>query len=92
MELCDNAIKMGYLDEDKFWEVPVAAVNVFPSKVNEGCFHKMINEFYMEFLKRPTYLFTHLLKTVRSKYRLQILFTNLKAGTRISTSEQLWGG
>lgn len=93
MELWDEAIKSGYLNEDEYWEVPVAAVNVYPSYIKEKELTKMIDDFYKEFIKRPSYLTSQLLKTVKSEYRLRILLANLKAGTSLRTSlKQLWGG
>ncbi len=93
MELWDEAIKSGYLNEDEYWDMPVPAVNIYPSRVNEKELTKMIDEFYKEFIKRPSYLASQLLKTVKSEYRLKIILANLRAGTSLRASlKQLWGG
>ncbi|HID60735.1 MAG TPA: radical SAM protein, partial [Hadesarchaea archaeon] len=93
IELWDNAIKSGYLNEDRFWKAPVAAVNVYPSHLKEEELTRMIDGFYRKFLKRPSYLASQLLKTLKSGYRLRILLANLRAGTSLrKTLGQLWGG
>ena len=91
MELWNTAIKSGYLDEDEYWDVPVAAVKIFPSQLKEEELTEMIDGFYKEFIKRPNFLFSQLLKTMKSEYRLRILLANLRAGTGISSLKQLWG-
>lgn len=93
MQLWDEAIKSGYLDEDRYWDVAVPAVNVFPSRVKERELTTMIDGFYKEYINRPSYLASQLLKTVKSEYRLRILLANLMAGTSLRASlKQLWGG
>ncbi len=91
MEFWNTAIKEGYLDEERYWDDPVPAVNVFPSMLKEAELTKMVDDFYKEFIKRPNFLFSQLLKTVRSEYRLRILLANLGAGTGVSSIKQLWG-
>ena len=93
MELWDEAVKSGYLDEEKHWEAPVAAVDVYPSYLKGKELGEMIDDFYKRFIKRPSYLISQLLKTVKSEYRLRILLANLRAGTGLRASlAQLWGG
>ncbi len=93
IELWNEAIKSGYMNEDRYWETPVAAVNVYPSYLKEGELTGMIDGFYKEFIKRPSYLASQLLKTVKSEYRLRIVLANLRAGINLrKTLKQLWGG
>ncbi|MDI6883828.1 MAG: hypothetical protein QMD00_01625 [Hadesarchaea archaeon] len=42
---------------------------------------EMIRDFYSKFVMRPPFLIHQLLKTLKSRYRLRIFMTNLKAGT-----------
>lgn len=93
MDLWDEAVKNGYLDEEKNWEGAIAAVNVYPSHLKEEELCRMIDNFYMKFIKRPTFLLFQLLKTVKSKHRLKIIVTNLRAGTNFrSIFRQLTSG
>ena len=93
MDLWDTAVRKGHLDEEKYWEDAVAAINVFPSHLKEEELCGMIDRFYAEFIKRPTFLVLQLLKTVRSKYRLKILLANLRARTSFrATFRQLTSG
>lgn len=92
-DLWNTAIKEGYLDKEKYWDRDVAAVSVFPSQVREDELRKMINGFYTEFIKRPRFLVTQILKSIKSEYRLKIFLSNMKAGTSIRAAiKQLQGG
>ncbi len=93
MDLWDTAVREGYLNEEKYWEDAVTAINVFPSHLKEAELCGMIDRFYAEFIKRPTFWIPQILKTVRSKYRMKILLANLKARTSLRTTiRQLTGG
>ncbi len=93
MDLWNAAVREGHLDEEKHWDEAIAAVNVFPSHLKEKDLCRMIDRFYAEFIKRPTFLVPQLLKTVRSKYRLKIILANLRARTSFrATFRQLTGG
>jgi radical SAM superfamily enzyme YgiQ (UPF0313 family) len=81
MELWDEAIKKGYLNEDKCWEIEIPAISVYPSVLSAPEIFKMINNFYIKFVKRPDFIFLQLLKTIKSKHRLKIIMANLRAGT-----------
>lgn len=93
MDLWNTAAREGHLDEERCWEEAIAAVGVYPSHLKEQELCTMIDHFYAEFIKRPTFLALQLLKTVRSKYRLKIILANLRAGTSFRTTfRQLTGG
>ena len=93
MDLWDMAVREGHLDEEKCWEEAFAAVSVYPSYLKEEELCRMIDHFYVEFIKRPTFLTLQLLKTMRSRYRLKIILANLRARTSFrSTFRQLTGG
>ncbi len=93
MDLWDTAAREGHLDEEKCWEDAIAAVSVYPSNLKEEELCRMIDSFYAEFIKRPTFLALQFLKTVRSRYRLKIILANLRARTSFRTTfRQLTGG
>jgi anaerobic magnesium-protoporphyrin IX monomethyl ester cyclase len=93
MDLWDTAVREGYLDEEKYWEDAVTAINVFPSHLKEEELCGMIDRFYAKFIKRPTFWIPQILKTVQSKYRMKILLANLKSRTSFrETVRQLTGG
>jgi len=92
-DLWNTAITEGYLDKEKYWDRDVAAVNIFPSYVREDELRGMIDRFYAEFIKRPTYLITQLLKSIKSEYRMKIFLSNMRAGTSLQAAiKQLQGG
>ncbi|MDH5443182.1 MAG: radical SAM protein [Candidatus Hadarchaeaceae archaeon] len=93
MDLWDTAVREGHLDEEKYWEDAVTAINVFPSHLKEEELSRMIDRFYSKFIKRPTFWIPQILKTVQSKYRMKILLANLKSRTSFrETVRQLTGG
>ncbi|TEU14246.1 MAG: B12-binding domain-containing radical SAM protein [Hadesarchaea archaeon] len=93
MDLWDTAAREGHLDEEKCWDEAFAAVSVYPSYLKEEELGRMIDRFYAEFIKRPTFLALQLLKTMCSKYRLKIILANLRARTSFrATFRQLTGG
>jgi len=81
MDLWETAVREGHLDDGKQWEEELIAVNVYPSYLTEETLLKMIGDFYSKFIMRPPFLFSQLLKTLASNYRLKILVKNIKAGT-----------
>ncbi len=93
MDLWDTAAREGHLDEEKCWREAFSAVSVYPSYLKEEELGRMIDRFYAEFIKRPTFLALQLLKTMCSKYRLKIILANLRARTSFrATFRQLTGG
>lgn len=91
MELWDIAIKSGCLVEDEYWDVPVSAVNVFPSHLKETDLIEMIDDFYKKFITRPSYVMSQLLKTLKSEYRLRIVLANIRSGSGLTSVRSLWG-
>ncbi|MGQ9788190.1 MAG: B12-binding domain-containing radical SAM protein [Candidatus Hadarchaeaceae archaeon] len=91
MELWNQAVKDGLLIDESYWDTAVPAVRVFPSILGEMELNEMVNGFYREFLKRPSYLITQILKTFKSKYRLKILLANLRSKRGLKSIKQLWG-
>ena len=81
MDLWETAVREGHLNEGEQWEEELVAVNVYPSNLTEGALLDMISDFYSRFIMRPPFLFSQLLKTLASNYRLKILVKNIKAGT-----------
>lgn len=81
MDLWETAVREGHLDDGKQWEEELIAVNVYPSYLTEETLLKIIGDFYSKFIMRPPFLFSQLLKTLASNYRLKILVKNIKAGT-----------
>ena len=81
MDLWETAVREGHLNEEERWEDELVAVNVYPSKLTEEALLDMIGNFYSKFVMRPPFLFSQLLKTLASDYRLKILVKNIKAGT-----------
>lgn len=91
-DLWNAAVRDGYLNEEKYWDTSLSAVNVYPSHLTEGDLVRMVDRFYREYIRRPSFLALQLLKTIKSRYRLRILLANLEAGTSLrSAVGQLWG-
>ncbi|MEW6592156.1 MAG: radical SAM protein [Candidatus Hadarchaeota archaeon] len=83
MDLWNTAVKEGYLDESKLWEEELIAANVFPSRLTENQLREMIGKFYSSFVMRPPFLLQQMLKTVRSRHRMEIILANLHEGASL---------
>jgi anaerobic magnesium-protoporphyrin IX monomethyl ester cyclase len=92
MEFWDMAVKGGHLDEGQAWQDPIAAVDVFPSHMRKDELEVMINSFYKEFVMRPGYMISQLVRTLSSRYRLKVLKANIEEGFSFrSLGQFLWG-
>lgn len=93
MELWNMAEEEGHLDDGCSWEEPITAVEVFPSHLEKSEIDNMISDFYEEFVMRPKYLISQIVKTLLSRYRLNLIRRNIESGRRLSSlKESLWSG
>jgi radical SAM superfamily enzyme YgiQ (UPF0313 family) len=72
----------GLFDEDKCWENGVCISDIYPYAVPLDEMRQMVREFYWNYLKSPKYMIKQLLLTLKSPYRLNVVFDSL---SRIST-------
>jgi radical SAM superfamily enzyme YgiQ (UPF0313 family) len=82
VEIWDELKMNGILDEDKYWETGILVPEISPNAVAPEEIERMIHEHLRHFLLRPSFMIEEILKTLKSFYRLNLLFNNL---TRIET-------
>jgi radical SAM superfamily enzyme YgiQ (UPF0313 family) len=73
----------GLIDEEKHWETGVMVPEVSPDAVPVKEIEKMIHDGYQRFFIRPDYILKELFGMATSKYRLNVLFGNLKRATEV---------
>jgi len=67
----------GLIDEDRYWERGVGASDVFSDAVSLEEMRAMVRRFYKEFLTSPKYVARQLQLTLKSTYRLNVVFDSL---------------
>jgi anaerobic magnesium-protoporphyrin IX monomethyl ester cyclase len=67
----------GILDEDKHWEKGVCISDIYPYAVPLGEMRKMVRDFYHNYLWSPKFVMKQIRLTVKSQYRLNVLFASL---------------
>jgi len=72
----------GILNEDVYWETGICISDIYPYAVPLNEMREMIREFYQNYLWSPKYIMKQILLTLKSQYRLNVVFNSLG---RIST-------
>ena len=73
----EESAQKGFLDEDKYWETGVYLSDIYPDAVSLNVIKHMIKVHYQNFLTSPQYIIKQILQTIRSPYRLNVVFNNL---------------
>jgi anaerobic magnesium-protoporphyrin IX monomethyl ester cyclase len=74
----------GFIDEEKHWETGVLVSEVSPNAVPVKEIEKMIHEGYQRFFIRRDYIVKQLLRIITSKYRVNVLLSNLKRAPAVA--------
>lgn len=77
-DLWNELVSKGYIDPDKFWETGVEIPKVSPTAVPAEEINQMIHQAFFDFVKRPAFLIKELGRTVKSSYRRNVIWSNLK--------------
>ena len=72
-EIWDNLVRERKIDPDKYWENGVKTL-VPPIEIVE----EEMKKAYFEFVKRPKFIFSQTLRTLKSIHRWRIILSNLK--------------
>ncbi|MFX1315907.1 MAG: B12-binding domain-containing radical SAM protein [Promethearchaeota archaeon] len=72
-QIWDNLVNEGKINPDKYWENGVKTL-LPPLETVEKEMHRA----YFEFYTRPKFVFEQILRTIKSKHRMKILFANRK--------------
>jgi radical SAM superfamily enzyme YgiQ (UPF0313 family) len=67
----------GLLDREEYWEMGVTVSEICPTAVPFNEIRQMIHDAFYHFVRRPSFIFGQLVKTLRSSYRMKIAINNL---------------
>ncbi len=84
-EIWDNLVRERKIDPDKYWENGVKVL-VPPLEIVEEEMRKA----YIDFIKRPKYLFNQTLRTLKSIHRWRIVLSNLKTFTNFKKFKKFY--
>jgi radical SAM superfamily enzyme YgiQ (UPF0313 family) len=71
-----DGVTKGFIDEEKHWEKGVFISNVSPNAVPFEKIRLMVYDYFKTFYLRPETLFSEILRTLKSKYRLTAFLDN----------------
>jgi len=73
----DELNEKGYIDEDLHWETPIAASKVCPEAVPFDEIREMGQKALGELIRRPSFLFNQIARSIKSGFRRGIIMENL---------------
>ncbi|MHA1836218.1 MAG: B12-binding domain-containing radical SAM protein, partial [Candidatus Odinarchaeia archaeon] len=76
-ELWFEAERMGILPPNS-WRKTIHAADIFPNSIPVYKIKKIIDKTYELFLKRKHWIFKQLLRTINNKWRLNLLYSNIR--------------
>jgi len=76
-EIWSELIAKGLINEDECWETAIYVPTVSPNTVPFEEIRTMIYHYFRDFYFRPKKLVKEILQTLKSSYRLGVLFANL---------------
>lgn len=85
-DIWDELKTRGVLDEERYWETGLCISDFSPDTVPFEEIKEMIRQYYEYFFLRPRFLFKQVLRTVRSRYRMNLTINNLNRIDVISES------
>lgn len=86
MDIWDELRMKGVLSEEEFWEMGVSVPKICPDTVPYDEIKRMVHEHYHQFLRRPRYILTEAMRTMKSAYRINVVINNLSRIDVISDS------
>ena len=77
MDIWEELKKNVSLNEENYWETGVSVPEISPDTVPYKEIKKMIHKYYHNFLFRPRYILTEVMRTIKSSYRINVVIDNL---------------
>jgi len=74
--------KNNIVSRERDWKKYLRAVDILPNILDEKVLDKLMINAYARFLSRPRFLFNQVLKTLSSRYRLELIIDNIKKLTQ----------
>lgn len=85
-DLWDELVLKGVIDADKYWETGLCVSQVSSDTVPYEEIQQMIREYFYDFLLRPSYIAAQVMRTLKSRYRINVMLSNLNKGGVIAES------
>lgn len=85
-DLWDELTMKGVINADQHWETGLCVAEVSPDTVPLEEIQQMIHNYFYDFLLRPSYIAAQLLRTLKSRYRINVVINNLNRGGAIAES------
>jgi len=85
-DLWDELIMKGVITEDQYWETGLCVSEVSPDAVPYEEIQQMIHDYFYDFLLRPSYIAAQVIRTLKSRYRINVVINNLNRRGAIAES------
>jgi len=85
-DLWDELIMKGVINADQYWETGLCVAEVSPDTVPQKEIQQMIHDYFYDFLLRPSYIAAQVVRTLKSRYRINVVINNLNRGGVIAES------
>ena len=82
-DIWDEFAEKGLLDDEKYWEIGVNLSNVATNAVPLEEIKQMLNKAFSSFIMRPKFLFTQTAKTMKSRYRMNMILNNINRAMNV---------
>lgn len=76
----------GILNEDQYWETGAAVPEISPDTVPYEEIERMVQQYFRDFFVRPRYIFTQLIRLLKSTYRSSVVLHNLSRASSVVES------
>lgn len=85
-DLWDELAMKGVINADQYWETGLCVSEVSPDTVPYEEIQQMIHDYFYDFLLRPSYIAAQVIRTLKSRYRINVVINNLNRGGAIAES------
>jgi len=85
-DLWDELTMKGVINADQHWETGLCVSEVSPDTVPYEEIQQMIHDYFYDFLLRPSYIAAQVMRTLKSRYRINVIINNLNRRGDIAES------
>jgi anaerobic magnesium-protoporphyrin IX monomethyl ester cyclase len=85
-DLWDELTMTGIINADQYWETGLCVAEVSSDTVPHEEIQQMIHDYFYDFILRPSYIAAQVIRTLKSRYRINVVINNLNRGGAIAES------
>ncbi len=85
-DLWDELTMKGAINADQYWETGLCVSEASPDTVPYKEIQQMIHDYFYDFLLRPSYIAAQVIRTLKSRYRINVMINNLNRRGAIAES------